>query len=60
MVPRDTIHITGYPEALKVAKTLGLDYSRAVTGFDFHRGKPTPRIEGIVIMQQHRELLLSV
>lgn len=60
MVPKETVHITGYPEALTVAKKLGLDHARAVTGFDFHRGKATPRIEGIVIKQEHRELLLSV
>lgn len=60
MVPKDAVHIMGFPEAIKVAKEIGLDFSRAVTGFDFLKGKPIPRIEGIVIHKEHRELLLSV
>ena len=60
MVPKGAIHISGYPEAIKVAKKLGLDFSRAVTGFDFYKGKPTPRIEGIVIHQENRDILHSV
>lgn len=59
MVPNGAVHIMGYPEAVKVAKKLGLDYARAVTGFDFYRGKPIPRLEGIVINMEQRQLLLS-
>ena len=38
-----------------VCRRLGVDYAPALTGFDSHRGRSVPRLEGIVICEEHRE-----
>ncbi len=43
-----------------LAKKLGIDYAPAVVGFDFHAGRSTPSIQGIVVAAEFEEILMMV
>ncbi|MGH0178546.1 UNVERIFIED_CONTAM: hypothetical protein FKN15_003317 [Acipenser sinensis] len=43
----------------KVARKLGIDCAPAVTGFDFHCGFSHPVIEGYVVCEEYKEVLLA-
>ena len=38
---------------------LGIDYAKAVVGFEYHSKKAHPNIDGIVVDASHEELVLS-
>ncbi|KAJ3330265.1 hypothetical protein HDU76_006053 [Blyttiomyces sp. JEL0837] len=56
MLPKGAVHVDVDGAAI-VAKKLGLEYARAVTGFDFHAGKSTPTIKGVLVLAENEELL---
>ncbi|KAJ3015888.1 UNVERIFIED_CONTAM: hypothetical protein HDU68_012526, partial [Siphonaria sp. JEL0065] len=47
------------PGAAQVAKKLGIDYAPVMTGFEHHRGRATPTIEGIIVLKENRDILLE-
>ena len=47
------------PTLKKVVRGLNIDFSEAVTGFDFHGGFSVPKIEGVVVACEHEELVRS-
>ena len=59
MVPRGGVHLP-YPEAARAAKTIGVDYADAVTGFEFRGRHGTAVIKGIVAAEEYREALKEV
>ena len=59
MLPKGSLHIND-SQAHVVAKKIGIDYARAVTGFN-HQGRNThPVYQGIVVAQEHGQMLLEV
>ena len=59
MVPRGGVHLP-YPEAARAAKTIGVDYADAVTGFEFKGRHGTAVVNGIVAAAEFREALEEV
>ena len=59
MVPEGGVHISN-PETAKAAKILGIDYSDAVTGFEFKGRHGTAVIKGAVIAVQYQEAVEQV
>lgn len=59
MLPKATVHLL-LPDASQIAKRLGLEFARAMTGFDFVRGKAVPRIQGIVVKECDVEVIKLV
>lgn len=49
-----------YPEAARAAKTIGIDYADAVTGFEFKGRHGTAVVKGIVAAAEYREALQGV
>ncbi|KAJ3020227.1 hypothetical protein HKX48_001115 [Thoreauomyces humboldtii] len=47
------------PGLANVAKKLGIEYATAVTGFDFHKGRSHPVIQGIVYKEEDDEVLMD-
>eukprot|EP00158_Paraphelidium_tribonemae_P006639 Partr_v1_DN27915_c0_g1_i2_m11811 putative DNA repair protein len=47
------------PSLKKIVRGLDIDFSEAVTGFDYHCGFSVPRIEGLVVASEHEELVKS-
>jgi xeroderma pigmentosum group C-complementing protein len=59
MVPPGGVHINR-PEAIRAARTLGIDYADAVTGFEFRGRRGTAVVKGIVIAKEYQEALEEV
>ncbi|KAJ5720895.1 uncharacterized protein N7483_008829 [Penicillium malachiteum] len=59
MVPQGGVHIKS-PDASKAARILGVDFSDAVTGFNFKGRRGTAVITGIVIAAEYEEALNEV
>lgn len=59
MVPQGGVHIIPI-EAARAAKTIGIDYADAVTGFEFKGRHGTAVIKGIVAAAEYREALEEV
>lgn len=59
MIPPGGIHLK-HPDATQAAKILGVDYSPAVTGFDFKGRHGTAIFEGIVIASEYGEAIKAV
>ena len=58
MVPKGGVYIR-VPGIQKVARALGIDYASAVIGWEFHGRYSFPWIEGIVVAEENRSLLLD-
>ncbi|TPX63489.1 hypothetical protein SpCBS45565_g06575 [Spizellomyces sp. 'palustris'] len=43
----------------RLAKKLGIDYANAVVGFEFHAGRSTPVINGIVVAEEFEDILIA-
>ena len=59
MVPQGGIHIK-HPETSRAAKTLGVDYAEAVTGFVFKGRHGTAVTQGAVIAEQYHEAISAL
>ena len=59
MIPPGAVHVQ-HPEAAQAARTLGLSYADAVTGFDFQGRRGTAVINGIIVASEFRDALLEV
>ncbi|RKP19089.1 Rad4-domain-containing protein [Rozella allomycis CSF55] len=58
MVPDDCCHIP-YKGIDKIAKKLDIDYVDAVVRFEFNRGRSFPVLEGIIVLEKHRDILVE-
>ncbi|KAJ3409097.1 hypothetical protein HDV05_004586 [Chytridiales sp. JEL 0842] len=56
MLPPGCVHLT-IDGIAAIARKLGIDYAKAMTGFEYHRGNATPVIKGIVILKENEEIL---
>lgn len=59
MVPKGGVHLP-YEEASQAARLLGVDYSDALTGFEFRGRHGTAVLKGIVIATEYREAVEAV
>nr|KAJ3422857.1 hypothetical protein HK105_005941 [Polyrhizophydium stewartii] len=58
MIPSGAVHIPVKGVA-SVARKLGVDFAQALTGFQFAGGRPTPVIDGIVVLKENEEMILE-
>ncbi|KAL8292221.1 hypothetical protein RQP46_001687 [Phenoliferia psychrophenolica] len=56
MLPAGAVHLP-QKGAAKCAKTLGIDFAEAVTGFEFRQRRANPILSGIVVAEEFAELL---
>ena len=47
------------PGLNRIAKKLGLDCVAAMTGWDHHSGYAHPILDGFVVCEEHKDILLS-
>jgi xeroderma pigmentosum group C-complementing protein len=59
MVPPGGVHIP-HVEAARAARTLGIDYADAVTGFNFKGRHGTAVFNGVVVASEFREAVVEV
>ncbi|XP_004364112.1 xeroderma pigmentosum group C complementing factor [Capsaspora owczarzaki ATCC 30864] len=58
MIPRGCVHLE-LPNAPRLARQLGIDFAPAVVGFNFHGGKATPDLRGIVVCTEFARTLVD-
>ncbi|KZT42654.1 Rad4-domain-containing protein, partial [Sistotremastrum suecicum HHB10207 ss-3] len=58
MLPRGAVHVP-HKGTAKIARELKIDYAEAVTGFEFRKGHGIPILTGVVVAEEHEELLLD-
>ncbi|XP_069100895.1 DNA repair protein complementing XP-C cells-like [Argopecten irradians] len=58
MLPAGTVHLK-VPGLNKVAKKMGLDCVPAMMGWDTHCGYSHPILEGFVVCEEHKDILLT-
>ncbi|KAM0748756.1 Rad4-domain-containing protein [Meredithblackwellia eburnea MCA 4105] len=58
MLPEGATHLP-HKSAAKCAKTLGIDYAEAVTGFEFRQRRANPIISGVVVAEEFADLLIE-
>ncbi|XP_067854464.1 DNA repair protein complementing XP-C cells isoform X2 [Heptranchias perlo] len=58
MLPVGCKHLR-VPNINRVARKLGIDCVRAVTGFEFHSGRSHPVTDGHIVCDEHVEILLA-
>ncbi|KAL3450055.1 hypothetical protein BJX65DRAFT_271276 [Aspergillus insuetus] len=59
MVPPGGVHIP-HVEAARAARTLGIDYADAVTGFNFKGRHGTAVLNGVVVASEYKEAVVEV
>ena len=59
MIPAGAVHVR-HPAAARAAKTLGVDYADAVTGFDFKGRQGTAVLNGIVTAAEYTAAVVEV
>ncbi|MCJ1312525.1 hypothetical protein MMC25_006199 [Agyrium rufum] len=59
MVPPGGVHIP-HPDTSRAAKTLGIDYADAVTGFEFKGRHGTAVVKGAVFALEYKEAILAI
>ncbi|KAL8583477.1 hypothetical protein ACOMHN_044835 [Nucella lapillus] len=58
MLPGGTVHVR-VPALNRVARKLGIDIAAAMTGWDHHCGYSHPVLDGWVVCEEHKEVLLA-
>jgi xeroderma pigmentosum group C-complementing protein len=58
MVPEGAVHIPRRG-TMKICKKLGIDYAEAVTGFEFGARMAIPIITGVVVAEEHLEVVME-
>ena len=57
MVPRGAVHVRLPAGVARLARTLGIDYADAVTGFAFRQQRAVPVVDGIVVASENEGLV---
>ena len=52
-----TVHLKGMPRITQTCKALELDYAVAMVGFETRGGMSVPCFDGIVVCDEHAELI---
>jgi xeroderma pigmentosum group C-complementing protein len=58
MIPQGAAHVP-MRGTVRVCKKLGIDYAEACTGFEFGHQMAVPVIEGVVVAEEHAEMLVD-
>ncbi|XP_076468748.1 DNA repair protein complementing XP-C cells homolog [Babylonia areolata] len=58
MLPGGTVHVR-VPALNRVARKLGIDIAAAMTGWDHHCGYSHPVLDGWVVCEEHKDVLLA-
>ncbi|KAL0273232.1 UNVERIFIED_CONTAM: hypothetical protein PYX00_005958 [Menopon gallinae] len=58
MLPKGTVYLQ-IPGLNKIAKKLGIDCAPAVTGFEFHMRASHPVVDGFVVCEEFKDVLLD-
>ncbi|KAM4654335.1 DNA repair protein complementing XP-C cells isoform 2-T2 [Amazona ochrocephala] len=58
MLPIGCVHLK-LPNLNRVARKLDIDCAQAITGFDFHGGYSHPVIDGYVVCEEFKEVLIA-
>lgn len=58
MVPQGAVHIQLNSTA-KICKRLGIDFAEACKGFGFSKQRAVPVIQGVVVAEEHRDLVMD-
>lgn len=58
MVPQGAVHIPLNSTA-KICKRLGIDFAEACAGFEFGKQRAVPVIQGVVVAEEHRDLVMD-
>lgn len=58
MVPQGAVHIP-LDSTAKICKRLGIDFAEACTGFEFGKQRAIPVIQGVVVAEEHRDLVMD-
>lgn len=58
MIPQGAVHIPLNSTA-KICKRLGIDFAEACIGFEFGKQRAVPVIQGVVIAEEHRDLVMD-
>lgn len=58
MVPQGAVHIPLNSTA-KICKRVGIDFAEACTGFEFGKQRAVPIIQGVVVAEEHRDLVMD-
>ncbi|KAK7102070.1 DNA repair protein complementing XP-C cells homolog isoform X2 [Littorina saxatilis] len=58
MLPGGTVHLK-VPALNRVAKKLGIDIAAAFTGWDNHCGFSHPLLDGWIVCEEHKDILLA-
>jgi len=58
MLPKGAVHLN-YKGIAQVAKRLGIDYADAITDIDFAGAHYVPSINGIVVLKENADIILS-
>ncbi|KAK6331039.1 hypothetical protein TWF718_003230 [Orbilia javanica] len=56
MIPEGAAHIP-WKNAARLCRRLGIEFSEAVTGFDFKNKRAVPRIEGVLCSEENADVL---
>lgn len=59
MIPIGGVHLT-HDHVEIAAKLIGVDFARAVVGFDFNRGQTLPKFKGIVVATEYKDAVMAV
>jgi xeroderma pigmentosum group C-complementing protein len=59
MIPKGAVHIV-HEHATRAARTLGVDYAPALTGFEFRGKHGTAVLKGIVVAKEYEEAVWAV
>lgn len=58
-LPRGAAHLQG-DQIGRLAAKLGVDYAPALTGFETKQGRQVPVLDGIIVCEEHRQVLDSL
>ncbi|XP_043934533.1 DNA repair protein complementing XP-C cells [Protopterus annectens] len=58
MLPIGCVHLQ-VPSLHRVARKLNIDCAAAITGFDFHAGYSHPVVDGYVVCEEYKDILLT-
>ncbi|CCX31700.1 Similar to DNA repair protein rhp41; acc. no. Q10445 [Pyronema omphalodes CBS 100304] len=59
MVPKGGVHIP-LQHAAKAAQLIGVDYTAAVTGFEFRNRAATAKVQGVVVAEEYGDAIRAV
>lgn len=58
MVPQGAVHIP-LNNTAKICKRVGIDFAEACVGFEFGKQRAVPIIQGVVVAEEHRDLVMD-